>query len=116
MGRGGIMSGVHRRDPLEATAAALETTLLRGAEGNAQEAQGLATELMALEDAMRGEMTHLEELSHQQTEEVRQLEEAILAKVHDIKLERKAAQVAIFDSIDEKTRPIAEDINAYRQQ
>ena len=34
-----FLSPQYRRDPLEATAAALETTLLRGAEASAQEAQ-----------------------------------------------------------------------------
>ena len=64
-----------RLHPLEATCAALETTLLRGAESNAAEAQAVGVELVALEEGMREEMHKLEECSKGLTATARGLEE-----------------------------------------
>jgi len=70
--------------------------------------QAMAKEIHALEEGMAEEMACLEDLSKIQTSVCRNLEEQTLNKVQQMKNERKQAQVAIFDSIEEKCQPIAQ--------
>eukprot|EP00656_Telonema_subtile_P034341 TRINITY_DN38442_c0_g1_i1.p1 TRINITY_DN38442_c0_g1~~TRINITY_DN38442_c0_g1_i1.p1 ORF type:complete len:246 (+),score=71.61 TRINITY_DN38442_c0_g1_i1:97-834(+) len=94
----------------------IEEMLERGAVEKDAEMQTIAHHIIQAEEAMNGEASQLEALNDDQSGEVHRLEEMIATKIEEMKQERKQTQLEIFDSIDQKCQPFADDIVAYRQQ
>lgn len=94
----------------------LENVIVRSDQEHDQELEALGSSIAQVEHQMDSEAMQLEGLNAEQSGEVRRLENIVANQIEDMKQERKQSQLDIFDSIDQKCQPFADDVVAYRKQ
>lgn len=94
----------------------LENVIVRSDQEHDQELEALGASISQVEQQMDSEALQLEGLNAEQSGEVRRLEDIVATKIEEMKQGRKQSQLEIFDSIDHKCQPFADDVVAYRKQ